>query len=82
LTCLFLLCKHAIEDRREPVFKLAIIVIRNDKVSDPIHALLPQLCSIKIPIGEISLPEALDKVFLNTAGGSDYCRDVSVLDKK
>ena len=77
----FLLREHRIQYWREPVLELAVVVIRNDKISDTIHAASTKVGAIKREVGEISLPETFDKVLLDAAGGGNNARDMSMLYK-
>ena len=79
LTTGLLLLEHCIQYWRKPVFELAVVVVRYNKISDTIHAASTEVGAIEREVGEIGLPETFDKVFLDAAGGGHDTCDMSVL---
>ena len=77
-----LLAAHRIENRHHPIFKLAIVVVWDEQVADPVQTLLAQRRAVQVESAQIRRPEALDKVFLDAARSCDDRRDVLVLDKE
>ena len=71
--------EHRIQYWREPVLELAVVVVRNDKIPDTIHATSAEVGAIEREVGEIRLPETFDKVLLDAAGGGNDAGDVSML---
>jgi hypothetical protein len=78
-----LLLHHPVQDRQHPILKRAIVRVRHNEIPNPIHALAPQLPPLFLePLrGEVGLPEALDKVFFDAAGGGDEAGDEGVFDE-
>ena len=50
---LFLFLHHLVEDGHQPVFKLAVVVVGNQQVADPVDALFPQFFPFKGEIAEV-----------------------------
>jgi hypothetical protein len=76
---------HLIEEGHDPVLKLAIVVVRDEQVSDPVQPPPPQSCAVVVelaPGSEEGRTETLDQVFLDAACGGDEARDVVVLDEE
>ena len=79
LAALFLLSEHSIQDRRQPVFEFAVIVVWNDEIAYAVHASPPQVCAIQVEVRKIRLSEAFDEVFLDPAGCGHDRADMFVL---
>ena len=58
---LLLFLQHGIKDRHDPVLKLAIVVIGDHHVPNPIQALLPQLCTFQVKLSRIRWGQALQR---------------------
>jgi hypothetical protein len=64
-----LLLNEVVQDRCDPILKLAIIVVWNNEVPYPIEAPPPEIGTVLIEAtfrGEIGRCEALDQIFLYT----------------
>ena len=78
---LLLLREHGVEDGREPVLELAVVVVRHDEVPDAVHATPAQVCAVHVEVCEVRFPEALDEVLLDAPGSGHDRVDVLVLDE-
>lgn len=77
-----LFLSHALQDRHDPIFKLAIVVIGNDQVSNAVHAPFPKRRAIKCKVAEVGVAEAFDEIFLDPARGGTDSGDELVLDEE
>lgn len=78
---IFLFKQHLIQDRGEPVLKLAVVIVRNNEVANTIHALLPKSSTVQIEVSEVCLSQTLDEVFFDTASSRHNSRDHLVFGK-
>ena len=76
-----LLHQHCIQNRRQPILKSTIIIIRNNQIPNPIQPRLPQLFSGKRKGAQVCGGKTLDDVLLNAACGGHDSGDVVVLDE-
>mmetsp|Transcript_7044 Transcript_7044/g.14144 ORF Transcript_7044/g.14144 Transcript_7044/m.14144 type:complete len:398 (+) Transcript_7044:309-1502(+) len=68
-TLLKLLLVHFVKDRGKPLLKLNIVVVGDKQVANAVETLLAECLALEIEGTEVGRGEALDKVFLDTAGG-------------
>lgn len=83
--CALLFVHHLIEDGHDPVFKLAVVVVRDEEVADAVQAPPAESCAVVVEFavrGEERRTEALDQVFLDPTCGGDETVDVVVLDEE
>ena len=78
---LLLLGKQAVQDRNQPVLERAVVVVWDDEVADPVHALFAQSRAGHAEGAEVRLRQALDEVFLDAASRRHDGGDVLVLDE-
>ena len=78
LASFLLLCKHRIEDWDEPIFKFAVVVVWNYKISDTVQTSPTQIRSVQVKISQIGLPETFYEVFFYTASGGHNSFDMLV----
>ena len=78
---LLLLGKQAVQDRNQPVLERAVVVVWDDEVADPVHALFAQSRAGHAEGAEVRLGQAFDEVFLDAAGRRHDGGDVLVLDE-
>lgn len=62
-----LFSNHLIQNGSEPVFELAIVVVRHNEISYPVHPASSQVCAVQIKISKVCLPKALYEIFLDAA---------------
>ena len=65
---LFLLFQHFVKYWQNPVFKLDIVIVWDQKVSNSVDAFLSEVTSLEREITHVGRGKALDEVFLNSAG--------------
>jgi hypothetical protein len=75
-----LLGQHGVKDGGKPILKLAIVVVGNDEVSDPIHSALAQIGAVEIEISQVGFSETFNKILLDSTGGRDEGRHMLVFD--
>ena len=80
LTCLLLL-QHLVQDRHYPVLERAVVAVRDDKITDAVHALRSQPGAGSRESAEVGWRKTFDEVFFNTACSCHDGRDVFVLDQ-
>lgn len=76
-----MLGEHSIKDGSQPVFELAIIVVRNDEIPNTIHAPLPQVRAVEIKLSEVGLAETFNEIFLDSSSGGNENGYMLVLHK-
>jgi len=76
-----LLYKHGVQNRGEPILKLAVVVIWDNEISDAIHALLPQFGTVQVEIRQVSLTQTFDKVLFYPTCCCDESSHMSKFDK-
>jgi len=65
---LFLLLDHPVEDGRDPLLKLAIVVVGHEQVAYPVEPLLAQCLAVELKVAHVGRRETLDKVLLYPTG--------------
>ncbi len=78
---LLLLRKHGVQDGRQPVLELAVVVVRDDEVADAVHAPFPQFRAIHVEVSQVGFAEALDEVFLDPSRGGHERANMLMLDE-
>lgn len=68
------------ENRGDPVFETAVVLVRNDQVSDSVEALLAKLFALKREVSHVMRIEALHDVFLNAAARGNSAVNQLVLE--
>ena len=68
---LFLLLKHVIEDRHDPVFEVAVVVVGNNEVSSAVQALQTEVTAVQIELADVELAHAFDEVLLDSSARCD-----------
>lgn len=80
-----LLLDHIVQDRYDPVFEFAIIVVRHEQVADPVETSAAQICAVQVELSSrrnISRSQAFDQIFFDPTSGRDQAIDVFVLDQE
>ncbi len=62
-----LLLKHLVQNRQEPPLKLLVVVVRDEKISSSVDALLSQAPPTEGKLSQVGGRPALDEVFFYSA---------------
>lgn len=75
----FLLVQHGVEDRDDPVFEEAVVVVGHDEVADAVLAFGAEIGARCAEGSEVGRRETFYEVFFDAAGGGDDGGYVCVL---
>ena len=68
----FLLLKHVVEDRHDPVFEVAVVVVGDDEVASAVQTLQTEVTTIQIEFADVELAHALDEVLLDSSARRNH----------
>ena len=57
-----LLLQHLVEQRRQPIFEEAVVLVRHEQVADPVQSLFPEIRPGEIEFSDMGGCEALDDI--------------------
>jgi hypothetical protein len=70
---LVLLPQRRVKNWGNPVLKLAIVIVGDDKIAYSVHSFASQVRAVEIEVAQIGMPQAFDKILLDSARSSDDC---------
>ena len=79
---IFLLLQHFIHYRSQPILESTIIIIRNNKISNPIKSALSQCRPWSGEFAEIRRCKTLYQIFFDPTGGGNHTINMSMLYQK
>ena len=69
---LFLFLQHFVKYGQDPVFKLDVVVIRNEKVAYPVYPFFAEVTPFQSKVAHVRRSQALDEIFLYPSGSRYY----------
>jgi len=70
---LVLLSQRRVKNWGNPVLKLAIVIVGDDKIAYSVHSFASQVRAIEIEVAQVGMPQAFDEILLDSARSSDDC---------
>jgi len=74
-----LFADHLVQYRHDPVFKLAVVVVRCEQVSNAVDSSIAELAARQMEITDVRGRQTFDKVFLHTAGCGYYAVHLDIV---